>query len=172
MEYTQFGLNILINTPDEMNFKKWIFRIDCIPHNTSSVNIEDIEIKLNSIFNPYQNKSFKELDCHISLENVTNFFKDKIKDMLNEYGWVLTFIEVSIPPKFTYSINLISHNNNFAKPKKLDSVLYEKPYIDKHTKPLETNNPLCNIMRSTENSVTYSSQISAEVNKIINRMSK
>ncbi len=172
MEYTQFGLNIFLNTPDEENFKKWIFRIDCIPHGNNFTKIEDIELQVNSIFTPFQNKSFSELDFSVSLENVAKYFKDKIKDVLNNNNWVLTFIEVSVPPKFTYSINLISHNNNFAKPKKIDSVLYEKPYVDNHTKPLETNNPLCNIMRSTENSVTYSSQISAEVTKIINRMSK
>lgn len=171
MEYTQYGLNILLCTPDDLFTKKWIFRIDCIPHHSSSMTIEELETQVSHVFRPYQNKSIKEISSDVKIEKIANFFLEKVKKVLNDNYWVLTFLEVSVPPRLTYSINLISHNNNLNKPKRTDNILYEKPYIDNHTKPLQTNNPLCNIMRSTENSVTYSSQIDNEVTKIINRMS-
>lgn len=172
MEYTQFGINIFLNTPNEENFKKWIFRIDCIPHKSSNNSIEDIENLLQSIFNPYQNKSFNDLEFHVSLENIAKFFKNKIQTLLNDNNWALTFIEVCIPPRYTYSINLISNNYYYQRNNNANSVLHNAPYMDNHTAPVETNNPLRSIMRSTENSIQYSTQISAEVTKIINRMSK
>lgn len=65
-----------------------------------------IEVFLSKYQNVFINSVYPFVTLNPTLENICNFFREKIQDMLYEKGWMLLSIELSETPSRSYIISL------------------------------------------------------------------
>lgn len=84
----------------------WEFLIELKHIDSSFVLFTDIEKVINEILAPYQGKFINEIEPFNNLnpttENMGNYFKNFIKEKMNEMNWELLRLEISESPNRTY----------------------------------------------------------------------
>ena len=92
----------------EIHPHTWEFAIELKHKETNLVLFIDIENIINEILQPYQGILINQIKPFDTLnpttENMGNYFKNHIKDRINELNWELLKLEISESPNRTYVI--------------------------------------------------------------------
>lgn len=89
----------------------WEFSLDVLKVWGDFVQFNDVEKSIEDLLSKYQNNYINEIDPFIklnpTLENICEYFKETIKELLKNIGWILMIIEISETPSRSYIIDLI-----------------------------------------------------------------
>ena len=94
----------------------WEFSIHLLKMRNDFVKFTSLESQIEALLNEYQDKFINEVEpfniLNPTLENICNYFKDKIRELVNSEGWILLLIEISEAPTRSYVINLFSEEGD------------------------------------------------------------
>lgn len=89
----------------------WEFSIDVLKVWEDFVQFNDVEKAIEEVLSKYQNNYINEIDpftkLNPTLENICEYFKEILKKLLMDIGWILMIIEISETPSRSYIIDLI-----------------------------------------------------------------
>ena len=89
----------------------WEFSLDILKVWEKFVQFNDVEKAIEELLSKYQNNFINEIEpftrVNPTLENICEYFKETLKKMLVDIGWVLMVIEISETPSRSYIIDLV-----------------------------------------------------------------
>jgi len=89
----------------------WEFTLDVLKVWEDFVQFNDVEKAIEELLSKYQNNYINEIDpftkMNPTLENICEYFKETLKKLLMDIGWILMIIEISETPSRSYIIDLI-----------------------------------------------------------------
>lgn len=89
----------------------WEFTLDVLKVWEDFVQFNDVELAIEDLLSKYQNNYINEIEPFIkmnpTLENICEHFKERLKKLLMDIGWILMIIEISETPSRSYIIDLI-----------------------------------------------------------------
>jgi len=89
----------------------WEFTLDVLKVWEDFVQFNDVEMAIEELLSKYQNKYINEIEPFLklnpTLENICEYFKETLKKLLMDIGWILMIIEISETPSRSYIIDLI-----------------------------------------------------------------
>ncbi|KHD38680.1 6-pyruvoyl tetrahydrobiopterin synthase [Clostridium acetobutylicum] len=113
----------------------WEITIYTIKFHTDFVIFNDVERYVEKYMKKYQDSYINRIEPFITLnptlENMCKFFKDNMKALLAEKGWILLSIEISETPTRSYVIDLsreaeLKYGLNFEKEDILEEAAINK----------------------------------------------
>lgn len=120
MKYHQYQYKFYLNASHSIfiNNKKgqnhphtWEIMINTIKVVDGFVQFNDVEKTVEKFLGTYQDKYINEIQpfnvTNPTLENICDYFKDSIRQLLAELGWLLLRIEISETPARSYIIDLV-----------------------------------------------------------------
>ena len=70
-----------------------------------------LEHRVEELLNRYQDKTLNEIApfdmINPTLENMCEYFKDELTEILNRNGWIFLMMEMSESPSMSYVVSLI-----------------------------------------------------------------
>ena len=120
MRYRQYRFKFYLNASHaiyingkigERHPHTWEIAINALKMQNSFIQFDSIEKKIEKFMQPYQDGYLNDVEpfdkLNPTLENCCVYFKDQLRDILNDEGWLLIMIEMSETPTRSYVINLI-----------------------------------------------------------------
>ena len=134
MRYRQYRFKFYLNASHaimiqghlgERHPHTWELAISVLKYRDNFVAFGVVEKRIEEYMQTYQNQFLNEVEpfniINPTLENVCEYFKDQLKVLLNELGWVLLNIEMSETPTRTYVINLLDETVLETKNQSVDA---------------------------------------------------
>lgn len=114
----------------------WEFSLDVLKVWGDFVQFNHVEKAIEELLSTYQNSYINEIEpfakVNPTLENICEYFKETLRKILMDIGWVLMIIEISETPSRSYIIDLIdeveletssnSTSNNQKNNKSIDDI--------------------------------------------------
>ena len=135
MRYRQYRFKFYLNASHaimiggkqgERHPHTWEIALTVLKFRENFVEFGAVEKSVEAFLEPYQNQFLNEVapfdQINPTLENACENFKDRLKERLNELGWVLLKIEMSETPTRTYVVNLLDEQQQNVKEQSLDTV--------------------------------------------------
>lgn len=118
--YLNASHSIFINNKKGQNHPHtWEIMIDTIKVVDGFVQFNDIEKGVEKFLSTYQDKYINDVPpfnvTNPTLENICDYFKDSIRQLLAEMGWLLLRIEISETPARAYIIDLVDDSEENIK---------------------------------------------------------
>jgi len=120
MRYKQYKFKFYLNARHaiyldgvlgETHTHSWEFVLYIVKARKEFSQFSQIEKAIEDYFDQYQDKNINEIQpfnvINPTLENVADYFKDALSEILNKMGWVLLMMEMSETPSRTYVISLL-----------------------------------------------------------------
>ena len=158
MKYQQYRYKFYLNASHAIyidNVKgqnhphTWEITLNTIKVIDGFVQFDNVERKIDDFLNKFQDKNINEIPPFTSsnptLENICEYFKDSIRQILAESGWLLLRIEMSETPARAYIIDLVDDSEENVKAiesayrKKLDDVYHSSKNVDEVAKDMLAN---------------------------------
>ncbi len=134
MRYRQYRFKFYLNASHaiviegnhgERHPHTWEITINTMKMRDSFVEFNHIEKKIEPFISKYQDQYINEIDPfdHINptLENCCEYFKNLLKDILNDEGWLLLLIEMSETPTRSYVINLLDESESETQKQSIEA---------------------------------------------------
>lgn len=138
MKYSQYKFKFYLNASHAIYINgnlgqshphTWEIIIDTIKFNDRFIQFNDVEKKIEKLLENYQDKYINEIEpfnsINPTLENICEYFKDVIKNMLKEVGWELIKIETSETPARSYIIDLMDEIGMDNEEQEVDKIAQE-----------------------------------------------
>lgn len=127
----------------------WEITISTVKVIDGFVQFNDVEKSVENFLNTYQDKNINDVQpftvTNPTLENICEYFKDSIRQILAEAGWLLLSIEISETPARAYIIDLVDESEDNIKAiemayrEKLDDVYHGSKNVDEVAKDVLAN---------------------------------
>jgi 6-pyruvoyltetrahydropterin/6-carboxytetrahydropterin synthase len=89
----------------------WELSLDVLKVWDSFVQFNNVEKAIEDLLSKFQNNYINEIEpfteLNPTLENICEYFKEELKNLLMNIGWILMIIEISETPSRSYIIDLI-----------------------------------------------------------------
>ena len=110
--YLNASHSIYINgVQGENHTHTWEIQLNTIKAVEDFIQFNDIEKLIETFLSQYQDKYINDVEpfnsINPTLENICEYFKDKVEKVLFDSGWVLVSIEISETPARSYIIDLV-----------------------------------------------------------------
>lgn len=138
MKYSQYKFKFYLNASHAIYINgnlgqshphTWEIIIDTIKFNDRFIQFNDVEKKIEKLLENYQDKYINEIEpfnsLNPTLENICEYFKDVIKNMLKGVGWELIKIETSETPARSYIIDLMDEIGTDNEEQEVDKIAQE-----------------------------------------------
>ena len=135
MRYRQYRFKFYLNASHaiyidgslgERHPHTWEIALAVLKFRESFVAFGSLEKKIEQFMSMYQDGFLNSVEpfdrINPTLENCCEYFKDKLKELLNGEGWLLLKIEMSETPTRTYVINLLDETKIEAKEQSVETV--------------------------------------------------
>ncbi len=94
----------------------WEISIHLLKMRDDFVKFTSIESQIEALLNVYQDKFINDVEpfntLNPTLEHMCTYFKDRIRELVNNEGWILLLIEIGETPTRSYVINLLSEDGD------------------------------------------------------------
>ena len=110
--YLNASHSIYINgVQGENHTHTWEIQLNTIKAVEDFIQFNDIEKLIETFLSQYQDKYINDVEpfnsINPTLENICEYFKDKVEKVMFDSGWVLVSIEISETPARSYIIDLV-----------------------------------------------------------------
>ena len=135
MRYRQYRFKFYLNASHaiyidgnigERHPHTWEIALTVLKFRESFVEFGLLEKKIEQFMSVYQDSFLNNVEpfdrINPTLENCCEYYKDKLKELLNGEGWLLLKIEMSETPTRTYVINLLDETKIEAKEQSVETV--------------------------------------------------
>lgn len=135
MRYRQYRFKFYLNASHAISIggqmgerhpHTWEIAVNVLKFRDTFVEFRVIEQKIDAFMKPYQDRMLNDVEpfdkINPTLENCCEYFKDRLKEILNEEGWILLKIEMSETPTRTYVINLLDETKTEMQEQSADTV--------------------------------------------------
>lgn len=93
----------------------WEITLDTIKVVDGFVQFNDVERAIEQFLEQYQDKNINDVEpfntLNPTLENICEYFKEAIRSLLVDKGWLLLKIEISETPARSYIIDLVAEED-------------------------------------------------------------
>lgn len=120
MRYKQYKFKFYLNARHaiynngvlgDVHTHSWEFVLYIVKARKEFSQFSQIEEAMENYFEPFQDKCINDIEpfnvINPTLENVADYFKEALSEILNKMGWVLLMMEMSETPARTYVISLL-----------------------------------------------------------------
>lgn len=120
MRYHQYRYKFYLNARHAIYIKNklgqehphtWEITLDTIKVTDGFIQFNHIEKTIEEFLGQYQDRSMNEVEpfttLNPTLENICEYFKGSIRELLAERGWLLLKIEISETPSRSYMVDLV-----------------------------------------------------------------
>ena len=120
MKYSNYKFKFYLNArhsiyingvQGENHTHTWEIQLNTIKAVEDFIQFNDIEKLIETFLSQYQDKYINDVEpfnsINPTLENICEYFKDKVEKVLFDSGWVLVSIEISETPARSYIIDLV-----------------------------------------------------------------
>lgn len=95
----------------EVHPHTWEIVINVVKRRDETVKFHHLEHRVEELLNRYQDKTLNEIApfdmINPTLENMCEYFKDELTEILNRNGWIFLMMEMSESPSMSYVVSLI-----------------------------------------------------------------
>ncbi len=120
MRYRQYTFTFYLNTSHaiyiggkrgQIHPHTWEITLHLLYMQESFIAFHKLEERIEQYMSKYQDVCLNDVEpftrVNPTLENCCEYFKDELKDILNEEGWLLLMIGIKETPTRAYVINLL-----------------------------------------------------------------
>lgn len=120
MRYHQYRYKFYLNARHAIYIKNklgqehphtWEIILDAIKVTSGFIQFNHVEKAIEELLGKYQDKLMNEVEpfttLNPTLENICDYFKGSIRDLLADRGWLLLKIEISETPSRSYMVDLV-----------------------------------------------------------------
>ncbi len=125
MRYSQYKYKFYLNANHsimigdkmgQVHPHTWEIMIDIVKIIEEFVPFSIVEKTIDDVLAAYQDKYINEVEpfdtLNPTLENISEYFKNRIEEQLKQEGWLLLKMEISETPARSYVIDAIYDNDN------------------------------------------------------------
>ncbi len=125
MRYSQYKYKFYLNANHsimigdkmgQVHPHTWEIMIDIVKIIEEFVPFSVVEKTIDIVLSPYQDKYINEIEpfdeLNPTLENISEYFKNRIAEQLKQEGWLLLRMEISETPARSYVIDAIYDSDN------------------------------------------------------------
>lgn len=95
----------------EVHPHTWEIVINVVKGRDETVKFHHLEHRVEEFLSRYQDKTLNEIApfdmINPTLENMCEYFKDELTEILNRNGWIFLMMEMSESPSMSYVVSLI-----------------------------------------------------------------
>lgn len=123
MKYSQYKFSFYLNASHAIYINgelgaphphTWEIVIKTIKSQKGFMLFQEIEKTIEEFLSPYQNKFLNEFppfdERNPTLESITAFFLEQFDRILEQFGWIVFYIEVAETPTRSYIISRVENN--------------------------------------------------------------
>lgn len=135
MRYSQYKFKFYLNASHaiyidgsmgEKHPHTWEITINVLKEKEEFVQFSNLEKKIENWMKRYQDKLLNEVPpfdrVNPTMENCCDYFKDVLKQILIEEGWILLSMEMSETPTRSYVVNLFDSDEKLDREMNSDTV--------------------------------------------------
>lgn len=123
MKYRQYTFTFYLNSSHAININgkrgelhphTWEITLHVLYMKENFIAFHRLENRVEQYMAQYQDVCLNDVEpfdkINPTLENCCEYFKDQLKEILNEEGWLLLMIEIKETPTRAYVINLLDED--------------------------------------------------------------